>query len=236
MVLNTIPMTIERLGPNRMLVMFDDSGTRKYWDGKVGFKTYMEAKKAAVEDRASQERDIALQDYADDGAWIRLAYNLTIEAVNVRTVIELAEQVVAEIEGAAAMRLGVELWTPSEAENEKDFTLRTVLPIVRKLGFSNVRYHHGKREFGRDVLFARLTEFQELEHWGAHVKFGDISGGARSEVDGMLGQIDDAFKMPLYDLYTRHHSAFPSWRSSSPADSPRTPSRRSARRSRATPL
>ena len=28
-VLNTIPMTIERLSPNRMLVMFDDSGTRK---------------------------------------------------------------------------------------------------------------------------------------------------------------------------------------------------------------
>src|SRR5712692_5269530 len=73
--------------------------------------------------------------YEDDGAWIRLAYNLTIEAVNVRTVIDLAEQVVAEIEGAAEMRLGVELWTPSEAENEKEFTLRTVLPIVRKLGF-----------------------------------------------------------------------------------------------------
>ena len=53
------------------------------------------------------------------------------------------------------------------------------------------------------VLFARLTEFQELEHWGAQVKFGDISGGARSEIDGMLGQIDDAFKMPFYDLYTR---------------------------------
>lgn len=125
MIPDTIPMTIERFGPNQMLVMFEDSGTRKYWDGKVGFKAYMEAKKAAVEDRASQERDVALQNHEDDGAWIHLAYNVTIEAVKVCTVIEMAEQVVAEIEGAAEMRLGVELWTPSEAENEKDFTLRT---------------------------------------------------------------------------------------------------------------
>jgi hypothetical protein len=48
-----------------------------------------------------------------------------------------------------------------------------------------------------------LTEFQELEHWGPRVKFDDISGGARSEIDGILGQIDDAFKMRFYDLYTR---------------------------------
>src|SRR5438477_40285 len=80
------------------------------------------------------------------------------------------------------IRLGVELWKPGEAENEKDFTLRMVLPILRKLAFQNVRYHHGKREFGRDVLFARFTEFQELEHWGAQVKFGDVNGGASSEI------------------------------------------------------
>ena len=203
MILSTIPTTIERVQEGGVLVALEDSGTRKYWDGNVGFKAYMEAKKAAVEDRATQEPDFALGEYDDDGAWIRLSYRVCLDVVKVRTVVELAEQIVAEIEGAAEMRLGVELGTPTKAEDEKDFTLRTVLPIVRKLGFSNVRYHHGKREFGRDLLFARTTEFQELEHWGAQVKFGDVAGGANSEIDYMLGQIDDAFKMPFYDLYTR---------------------------------
>ena len=73
----------------------------------------------------------------------------------------MAEQIAGEIDGAAEMRLGAQLWAPSNAENEKEFTLGTVLPIIRKLGFQNVRYNHGKREFGRDVLFARVTEFQD---------------------------------------------------------------------------
>ena len=107
---------------------------------------------------------------------------------------------------------------------------------LRKLGFLNVRYHHGKREFGRDVLFARFTEFQELEHWGAQIKFGDVSGGAQSEVDGMLGQIDDAFKMPFHDLYTRQQQRISKLASSSPVALLKTPSRKSAGKSRATPF
>ncbi len=201
--METIPIRITRIGADRLHLGFEDSGTRKYWDGAVGFKPYMEAKKAVVEERASEFGDLTLDNYEDDGAWIHLAYSAEIDAEKVQTAVQLAEQIVAEIDGAADMRLGVELWKPGEAENEKDFTLRMVLPILRKLGFQNVRYHHGMREFGRDVLFARFTEFQELEHWGVQVKFGDVNGGASSEIDGMLGQINDAFRMPFYDLYTR---------------------------------
>src|SRR5258708_6810474 len=115
----------------------------------------------------------------------------------------MAEQIAGEIEGAAEMRLGAQLWAPSNADSEKEFTLGTVLPIIRKLGFQNVRYNHGKREFGRDVLFARVTEFQELEFWGAQIKFGDVSGAAVADVNELLMQLDDAFKMPFYDLYTK---------------------------------
>jgi hypothetical protein len=40
------------------------------------------------------------------------------------------------------MRLGAELWASMDARDEQEFTLRTVLPILRKLGFPNVRYSH----------------------------------------------------------------------------------------------
>jgi hypothetical protein len=81
--------------------------------------------------------------------------------------------------------------------------LRTVLPILRKLGFSNVRYSHGKREYGKDIVFARFTEFGELEHWAAQVKHGDVSGATGGEIDEIFSQIEDAFRMPFYDIYTR---------------------------------
>lgn len=202
-ILDTIPIRLRRVGDCKVHLDFEDSGTRKYWDGKMGFKTYMDAKKAVVEDRSAEVSDIALDNYEDDGAWIHLNYSCEIDAEKVQTAIELAEQIVAEVDGIAEMRLGSELWAPTEAENEKEFTLRTVLPILRKLRFQNVRYNHGKREFGRDILFMRITEFQEVEHWGAQVKFGDIAGGADAEIDSLLGQIDDAFKMPFYDLYSK---------------------------------
>ncbi len=201
--LDMIPIRLRKLAADRVALNFEDAGTRKYWDGKIGFKTYMEAKKAVVEDRSAEIKDLKLDSYDDDGAWIHLWYSAEITAEKLKTAVELAEQIVAEIDGATEMRLGSELWAPTEAENEKEFTLRTVLPILRKLRLQNVRYSHGKREFGKDILFARITEFQEIEHWGAQVKFGDIAGGADAEIDTLLGQIDDAFKMPFYDLYTK---------------------------------
>jgi len=202
-IMDTIPIRVQKVGSNRVRLDFEDSGNRKYWDGTIGFKTYMETKKGIVEERATQVGDITLIGYEDDGAWIHLAYSAGVEVEKVSTAVELAEQIIAEIEGATEMRLGTELWAPKEADSEKEFTLRTVLPILRKLGFQNVKYNHGKREFGRDVTFARITEFQDLEFWAAQVKFGDVAGAANAEIDSLLAQIDDAFKMPYYDLYTK---------------------------------
>src|SRR5437667_5973342 len=57
MMLDTVPIQIRRIGDSRIRIDFNDSGTRKYWDGKVGFSIYMEAKKAIIE-----ERDIEIHD------------------------------------------------------------------------------------------------------------------------------------------------------------------------------
>ena len=48
-----------------------------------------------------------------------------------------------------------------------------------------------------------MTEFQDVEYWGAQIKFGDISGAAEGDVNELIAQADDAFKMPFYDLYTK---------------------------------
>jgi hypothetical protein len=202
-IMDTIPIRLRKIGDDRLRIEFEDSGTRKYWDGAVGFKAYMDTKRDIVEERATQVGDILLEGYEDDGAWIRLLYAAELDVVKISTAVELAVQIVQEIEGAAEIRLGVELWAPKEAESEKEFTLRTVLPILRKLGFQNVKYNHGKGEFGRDITFARITEFQDLEFWGAQVKFGDVAGGANAEIDVILAQVDNALKMPFYDLYTK---------------------------------
>ncbi len=114
--MDTIPIRVQRIGGNHVRLDFEDSGTRKYWDGTIGFKAYMEAKKGIVEERAAQVGDIALAGYEDDGAWIHLTYSAEAEVEKISTAVELAEQIVEEIEGATEMRFGAELWAPREFE------------------------------------------------------------------------------------------------------------------------
>src|SRR5205823_6173386 len=87
-----IPIRITRIGSDRLHLDFEESGTRKYWDGAVGFKPYMEAKKSVVEERAAEIGDVALDHYDDDGAWIHLAYSADIDADKVQAGVQLAEQ------------------------------------------------------------------------------------------------------------------------------------------------
>ena len=201
--LDTIPYSIERIGDNKIIINFTDSGTRKYWDGEIGFKLYMETKRDIVKEREKEIGDLKFGDYTDDGNYIFLDYSCEIEAEKLDSVIDTAEQLISEIEGAASLTIGSPFKEIDDTNNEKEFTLSLVIPLLRKLGFVNVRYNHGKREFGKDVVFARRTEFEEYEFWGAQVKYGDISGGANSEIDTIISQIEDAMKIPFYDVYTR---------------------------------
>ena len=201
--LDSIPVSITKVSAGKLRLSFEDGGTRKYWDGKIGFSHYMETKKAIVEEREKEDGDIKLDSYDDDGAYIFMHFSTEIDCETCDEALQISEQITNEIEGAAELRIGVESFKVSESESEKDFTLRVVIPVLRKLDFSNVKYNHGKREYGKDIVFSRITEFDEVEHWAAQVKFGDIRGGANSDIDEIFSQVEDAFKMPYYDLYTK---------------------------------
>ena len=201
--LDSVPMSMVRTGDNSVKIHFDESITRKYWDGLVGLKPYMEARRDAIVEREREVKDVKFENYEDQGDWISLSYSTTFTGETCGIIFQLVDELNLEIEGAADLAIGTEIWPIETVDNEKQFTLQTVLPLIRKLGFQNVKYNHGQREFGRDILFARFTEFGELEHWGVQVKHGDVSGGANSLIDSILGQIEDAFRMPFYDIYTR---------------------------------
>jgi len=200
---STIPFAIENTSSSTAVVSMEDSGRRKYWDGEIGFRAYMEIKKSVIEERHKEAGDVALVSYEDDGDYIFLTYSFEDDAEYFDEVISHAEQLILEIDGAAELTIGIP-WKPADhAKDERDFTLSTVIPLLRKLGFLNVKYNHRNREFGKDIVFARRTEFDDLERWGAQAKLGDISGAANSDMDMIIAQIDDAFKLPYYDVYSK---------------------------------
>lgn len=201
--LDTIPYKIHGMSPDTACVEFEEMQRRKLWDGDVGLGKYMETKRDIIAERADQLGDVSLDSYEDDGDYIFLHYSAVFTGSEIGQIIDQAERLIAEIDGATELEVGAPIPPINELHNEREFALSVVIPLLRKLGFLNVKYNHGKREFGKDVLFARFTEFGELEFWGAQVKYGNVSGEASSETDEMIGQFDDAFKMPFYDVYTR---------------------------------
>lgn len=201
--LNALPFKISKISDSKAYVYFEDSGRREYWDGDVGFRLYMETKRDIIKEREKEVGDLMFESCEDDGDYIFLTFSAEIESSTFEGIIISAEQLIQEIEGAVELTIGSPFKDVKDTQDEKDFTLSVVIPLLRKLGFSNVRYNHGRREFGKDIIFSRKTEFDDFEFLGAQVKYGDISGGANSEIDLIISQIDDAFKVPFYDVYTR---------------------------------
>jgi hypothetical protein len=200
---DNVPLTVTRIDNDQVKLIIEDSGRRKYWDGAMGFNSWMETKRDIIKERENELKDINLDDYDDDGDYIFMTYSGIFNFDKLKDIFELAYQITNEIDGAAELTLGSPFPKIEETNNESEFSQKVLIPIIRKLNFTNVRYNHGKREFGKDILFSRRTEFDELEFWGAQVKYGNISGAANSEIDQLISQIDDAFKIPFYDVYTR---------------------------------
>lgn len=61
------------------IVEFEDSGRRKYWDGPIGFRLYMETKRDIVIERQKEVGDIKFETYEDDGDYIFLRYSMQVE-------------------------------------------------------------------------------------------------------------------------------------------------------------
>ncbi len=59
----SVPMTFAKIGKNEFQVIYDELITRKYWDGPIGLKLYMETKKDVIEERSKEVGDVYLENH-----------------------------------------------------------------------------------------------------------------------------------------------------------------------------
>lgn len=201
--LHNVPTKITRKKDDLFHVEFDELITKKYWDAPIELKLWMETKQDIISEREANLGDVRVEHYDDDGAYIHLSYSTTLSAASFEDLFNSIDAVFNEIEGATDIALGSPFERIENCKRESDFSVKVLLPLFRNLGFSNVRYNHGNREYGKDITFARRTEFDEYEFYGVQVKFGNVSGGATGDINELISQINDAFSMPFYDVYSR---------------------------------
>lgn len=94
-------------------------------------------------------------------------------------------------------KLNQPLWKKEYEKNEHLFTSEILLPTLKKMGFSEVKYTHGTKEFGKDIIFSKINEFNRIEYYALQAKAGNVKGSVSGQVNEIIQQIDDAFRIPF---------------------------------------
>lgn len=94
-------------------------------------------------------------------------------------------------------KLEAPTWKPAWDKSEKSFTKDCIVPLIRAMGYEQVRYVHSSGEYGRDVVFSKEDLFGIRRYYGVQAKKGNVSGSAAGDVDTIFSQLDDAFRMPV---------------------------------------
>lgn len=128
---------------------------------------------------------------------IQLSFNLS---ENINEALKYTFTSLPKIEQELEKLINESIWNDDFIKDEPKFSKELILPLLRKMKFDNVIYNHGKKEYGRDFFFSEINKFHEPVYYGMQVKAGDVSGRVNSEIDMLIGQMNDAFSMPFYVL------------------------------------
>lgn len=194
------PFRIYHLGRGRAGVDFSWYCTKDFWGNEYGYSWKLQRARATVLAHRRSLPGLRFHRFIDHGYLAGVEFAWMTDSSSVESVMKLAYEISEAVHSMIeeAVRPKVE-----GGGSEAEFIRATLIPLLKSLGFRNVVFHHGPREFGRDILFSRQSEFGIPEYWAAQVKLGNVSGKSNSYIDLIVGQAQEAFKIPVLDIQTK---------------------------------
>lgn len=104
------------------------------------------------------------------------------------------------------LKLNEDIWLKKYETDEDYFCTNFLSPLLISMKFKEVNYCHGTREYGKDFTFSAYSKFNTIVNYGLQAKAGNISGKVNSDIDELIGQIEDAFCMPYYSLGSKNEN------------------------------
>lgn len=101
-----------------------------------------------------------------------------------------------DLEKLVEQKLGGYYWTPEFEKDEMMFCKMYLTPFFKKMGFQQVIFNHGNKEFGKDYILVTNNIFDETEYYGVQAKAGNMSGSATSSISEISNQVNLAFAVP----------------------------------------
>ena len=171
----------------------------KYWEGRWGLATLL----AAVRDQLPHHEGLSVGDIELEDDWKRLEVTARTGGSTIKEHVTRISSELKKVITESEIALSGLQWKIDYETDEKKFCIDVLLPLLRRMGFLQVRYNHGTKEYGKDFTFSEMTPLGDMRHYGLQAKAGDLSGGANALIDTILGQLNDAFSMPYHELGTK---------------------------------
>lgn len=174
---------------------FSDSFDK--WELKWNMKSFFDLAKLNL----SHFDDLVLLN--DNTSEESIDYNIAVinhEELKIHQQYMIGIELLDKIYRIVKLELGGLEWNNIYETNEKIFSTELVEPLLRKMKFDSVRYNHGIKEYGKDFICSYIDNFKIKKYVGIQIKSGNVSGKVNSQIDELLGQIDDAFSMPFKEI------------------------------------
>ncbi|MCZ2130601.1 MAG: restriction endonuclease [Bacteroidia bacterium] len=195
---------------NKIEIVFLCRQPNKYWEGQYGLSTFLVALADVVKDSIHFNFNPDSLEIDDD--WKNLEVFIQIEKeFQFGDIITQYSNILKDLINQTERILSGAAWRKEYETDEKLFCTEIIFPLLRKMDFIDVRFNHGVREYGKDFTFSELTKFGNLRHYAIQAKAGNLRGNVNAEIDEIIGQLNDAFAMPYYEVSaneTRNISTF----------------------------
>lgn len=169
----------------------------KYWEGRYGLASMI----TSINKQVAHFENFSVESFETEDDWKGITIRRMLSFGDpILPAIQLAASDLERLMTAAEIALGGLEWKTAYESDETLFSQEVLLPLLRRMGFLLVRYTHGRREYGKDFTFTEATPFGNQRHYGLQAKAGNISGGVNSQIDELIGQLNDAFSMPYLEL------------------------------------
>lgn len=184
---------------NKIVLVFACRQPNKYWEGKYGLSTLLVTLADVVKDSFEFNFDPESLEIEDD--WKHLEISCEIEGEFLFSeIIEKYSLLLKEMIRKTELILSGAVWRKEYETDEKLFCTDIIFPLLRKMDFIDVRFSHGIREYGKDFTFSEITKFGNLRHFAIQAKAGNLRGNVNAQIDEIIGQLNDAFTMPYYEV------------------------------------
>lgn len=170
----------------------------KYWEGQWGLSTFLVTLADVIKDSEDFNVNMNSLEIEDDWKSLEITFEINSDFILKDIIEQYSKLLKKNIKRTELILTGI-VWKVEYESNEKLFCTEIIFPLLRKMGFVDVRFSHGRKEYGKDFTFSELTKFGNLRHYALQVKAGNMRGNVNSDIDEIIGQLSDAFSMPYVD-------------------------------------